>query len=114
MKKIFTLTVSILMAMGIQAQTESYKPIVVDGESIMLAPEFQAIVDESNNATNIEDGKSIATISTPNMTLEAVGGATIANKIDPENPTVNMGQDLVPGALIDEEAHTYEIASVGS
>ena len=114
MKKIFTLTATILMAMGIQAQTESYKPIVVDGESIMLAPEFQAIVDESNNATNIEDGKSIATISTPNMTLEAVGGATIANKIDPENPTVNMGQDLVPGALIDEEAHTYEIASVGS
>ena len=115
MKKIFTLIAVALTTMGANAQTESYKPINVAADgTITLAPEFAAIIDESGNATNIVDGKSIATINTANMTLEAVGGATIANKIDPDDPTLNIGQDLVPGTVIDEEAHTYEIASVGS
>jgi hypothetical protein len=114
MKKFFTLIAVALTCMGANAQTESYKPIVIDGEKILLAPEFSAIVDESGNATNVADGKSIVTVNTANMTMEAVGGATIANKIDPDDTTLNLGQDLVPGAVIDGENHTYEIASVGS
>lgn len=115
MKKIFTLIAVALTTMGANAQTESYKPINVAADgTITLAPEFANIIDENGNATNIVDGKSIATINTANMTLEAVGGATIANKVDPENPSANIGQDLVPGTLIDEATHTYEIASVGS
>lgn len=114
MKKLFTLISVALVAMGVSAQTESYKAITVDGDVITLAPEFSALIDGDNNATNVVDGKSIVTINTANMTLEAVGGATIADKVDPDNTTVNLGQDLVPGAVIDEEAHTYEIASVGS
>ena len=114
MKKIFTLIAAALIAMGVNAQTESYKAIIVDGDNITLAPEFAAVIDESNNATNVADGKSIVTINTTNMTLEAVGGATIADKKDPDDPTLNLGQDLTPGAVISEENHTYEIASIGS
>lgn len=114
MKKIFTLIATALIAGSACAQTESYKPIILEGDVIKLAPEFAAIVDADNNATNVTDGKSIVTITTPNMTLEAVGGATIANKVDPNDPSANVGQDLTPGAVIDAEAHTYEIAAVGS
>ena len=114
MKKLFTLFAATLITMGAAAQTESYKSIIVDGDNISLAPEFAAVVDADNNATNVADGKSIVTINTANMTLEAVGGATIANKVDPDDPKANIGQDLVPGAVISEEDHTYEIASVGS
>ena len=114
MKKIFTLTAAALIAMGVNAQTESYKAIILDGDNITLASEFAAVIDADNNATNVADGKSIVTINTANMTLEAVGGATVADKKDPDDPTVNLGQDLTPGAVISEENHTYEIASVGS
>ena len=114
MKKIFTLIAAALITMGVNAQTESYKAIILDGDNIKLAPEFAAVIDADNNATNVADGKSIVTINTANMTLEAVGGATIADKKDPEDPTLNLGQDLTPGAVISEENHTYEIASVGS
>ena len=114
MKKIFTLIIAMTATLGMNAQIESYKPIVVDGDNINLAPEFAAVVDESNNATNIVDGKSVVTINTANMTLEAVGGATIADKVDPEDPKANIGQDLVPGAVISPNDHTYQIASVGS
>lgn len=114
MKKLFTFIVAVCATIGVSAQTESYKPIVLVDGNPTLAPEFAAVVDESNNATNVVDGKSIVTINTANMTLEAVGGATIANKVDPEDPKLNIGQDLTPGAVISEEAHTYEIASVGS
>ena len=114
MKKIFTLIATALVTLGVSAQTESYKPIVLEGDAIKLASEFAAVVDEENNATNVADGKSVVLISTANMTLEAVGGATIADKKDPDDPTINLGQDLTPGAVISEENHTYEIASVGS
>ena len=115
MRKIFTLIAVTLVSMSVTAQTESYKPINVSADgTITLAPEFANIVDESGNATNVADGKSMVTVNTANMTLEAVGGATIANKVDPEDPTANIGQDLVPGTLISEADHTYEIASVGS
>ena len=114
MKKLFTFIVAVCATLGMSAQTESYKPIVLTDGNPTLAPEFAAVVDESNNATNVADGKSIVTINTANMTVEAVGGATIANKINEEDPSVNIGQDLVPGAVISEEDHTYEISSVGS
>lgn len=115
MKKIFTLLVVALTSLSVSAQTESYKPIIVGADgTVSLAPEFASIVNENGDATNIVDGKSTVTINTANMTLEAVGGATIANKVDPENPSANIGQDLVPGTLISEADHTYEIASVGS
>ena len=115
MKKIFTLIATALLTMSASAQTESYKPIIVDDAgTITLAPEFAAVINENNEATNVVDGKSVVKISTANMDLEAVGGATIANKIDPEDPSANIGQDLVPGAVISEEDHTYQIASVGS
>jgi len=114
MKKTFTLIAAMLTTLGMSAQTESYKPIVIDGDAITLAPEFAAIVDADGNATNIVDGKSVVTINTANMTLEAVGGATIANKVNPDDPNANIGQDLTPGAPISAEDHTYEIASVGS
>ena len=115
MKKIFTLIATALLTVGANAQTESYKPIIVDDAgTISLAPEFASIINENGEATNIVDGKSVVNISTANMTLEAVGGATIANKIDPEDPSANVGQDLVPGAVISEEDHSYQISSVGS
>ena len=96
-------------------EAESYRAIAVDADgNITLAKEFADVVDESGVAKTVVDGKSVVTITTANMTLEAVGGATIANKIDPDDPKANIGQDLVPGAVIDEEAHTYQIASVGS
>ena len=66
MKKIFTLIAAALITMGVNAQTESYKAIIVDGDNITLAPEFAAVIDESNNATNVADGKSIVTINTTN------------------------------------------------
>lgn len=110
MKKVFTMIAVALSAMSVNAQTESYVA-APDGQ---LAPEFAAVIDTLNNATNVADGKSVVVVTTQNMTLEAVGGATIANKVNPEDPTANIGQDLVPGTLIDEEAHTYNIESVGS
>ena len=37
MKKIFTLIIAMTATLGMNAQTESYKPIVVDGDNINLA-----------------------------------------------------------------------------
>jgi len=72
----------------------------------VLAAEFAAVVD-GENATNVVDGKSVVTITTDNVTLEAVGGATPAN--------VDGGaQDITPGTVVDAEKHLYEVASVGS
>ena len=71
-----------------------------------LAAEFAAVVD-GENATNVVDGKSVVTITTANVTVEAVGGATPAN--------VDGGsQDITPGSVVDAEKHRYEVASVGS
>ena len=72
----------------------------------VLAAEFAAVVD-GENATNVVDGKSVVTITTDNVTLEAVGGATPAN-ID------GGAQDITPGTVVDAETHRYEVASVGS
>lgn len=71
-----------------------------------LAAEFAAVVD-GENATNVVDGKSVVTITTANVTVEAVGGATPAN--------VDGGaQDITPGSVVDAETHRYEVASVGT
>ena len=62
-----------------------------------LAAEFAAVVD-GENATNVVDGKSVVTITTANVTVEAVGGATPAN--------VDGGsQDITPGSVVDAEKH---------
>ena len=115
MKKIFTLIAVAAMAMGAQAQ-ESYQAIVVNADgTLSLAPEFAAVVDEGGVATNVQDGKSVVNVSTTNVTLEAVGGATPAN--------VSGGaQDIVPGTALPDyvdakgEAHpyAYEVGSVNS
>lgn len=109
MKKFFTLISVALTAMSLNAQTvDSYKPIsVAEDGTISMASEFAAVVDADGNATNVADGKSVVLVTTEKVILEAVGGATPAN--------VEGGiQDIEPGAVIDEEKHIYEVASVGS
>ena len=103
MKKIFTLLAVALSAMSANAQ-DVYNAIV-DGK---LAPEFSAVAGESGGlANNTADGKSIITMTAGKATVTAVGGTTPAN-------AANSGgaQQITPGALIDEENHIYEVASV--
>ena len=86
MKKIFTLISMALVAMSANAQD---KYAAVDAEGNMAA-EFTVVVDAEGNATNVADGKSIVTITTENLVLEAVGGTTPAN--------ISGGaQDITPG-----------------
>ena len=89
--------------------SESYKAInVAEDGTISMAPEFLAVVGEDGKtANNVADGKSIVTIQTDNVTVEAVGGTTPAN-------IEGGAQDITPGQLIDEATHTYQVASVGS
>ena len=54
MKKIFTLIAAALITMGVNAQTESYKAIIKDGDNINLAPEFTAVIYADNNDTNVD------------------------------------------------------------
>lgn len=99
MKKIFTLFALASMTINMSAQTESYKPIVIDGDTPALASEFAAIVDENGVANNVgTSGRSVVTFGTDNMTVEAVGSAT---------PT-----DVEPGEEIDAELHLYEPAAI--
>lgn len=102
MKKIFTLVSMALVAMSVNAQDK-----YVAAPDGVLSTEFASVVDENGNATNVTDGKSVVSIATDNVTLEAVGGATPAN-------TDGGAQDITPGALIDAENHIYEVTSVGS
>ncbi len=78
MKKFFTLIATVFTAMSMNAQSvESYKSIIVNDDKITLAPEFAAVVDANNVATNVdENGTSVVNIATENMDLQAVGGAT--------------------------------------
>lgn len=99
MKKVFTLTALVSLALNMSAQTESYKSIVVDGDEISLASEFAAVVDEDGVANNVgTTGRSVVTFGTANMTVEAVGSAT---------PT-----EVEPGEEIDAENHLFEAASI--
>lgn len=102
MKKIFTLATFALSAMSMNAQ-DVYDAIV-DGN---LAPEFAAVAGEGGGAANnAANGQSIVTITKGKATVVAVGGTTPAN-------AEAGGQQITPGAVIDEAAHTYQVASVG-
>lgn len=79
MKKIFTLAAIAMVAMGANAQTESYSAISSDGT---LATEFASIVDENGVATNAADGKSIVNFGTTNVEGQAVGGTTPADALN--------------------------------
>ena len=101
-----------LCAMSVNAQTtESY--VAVDAEGNISA-EYAAVIDADNVATNVENGSSVVKFGTDNVQVEAVGSAEPADKVDPDDPTVNLGQDITIGALIDEETHTYELVSINS
>ena len=111
MKKIFTLISVALLATSATAQ-DKYLAVDADGN---LAPEFAAVIDADGKATNVAEGKSVVTITTDNMTLEAVGGSTPANLAE-------GGQDITPGASMgsytdsrgDVHEYAYEVAAVGS
>lgn len=112
MKKIFTLISMAMIAMSVNAQTEeSY--VAVDGDGNMAA-EYASIIDANKVATNVVNGNSVVKFSTANVEVEAVGSAEPADKKDPDDPTVNLGQDITIGAVISEEAHTYELVSINS
>lgn len=112
MKKIFTLISMAMIAMSVNAQTEeSY--VAVDGDGNMAA-EYASIIDENKVATNVVNGNSVVKFSTANVEVEAVGSAEPADKKDPDDSTVNLGQDITVGALIDETNHIYELVSINS
>ncbi|MBR1506092.1 MAG: hypothetical protein IJ614_08300 [Prevotella sp.] len=104
MKKIFTLISVALVAMSVNAQ-DVYDAIV-DGK---LAPEFAAVAgDNGGTANNAADGKSIIKMTAGKATVTAVGGTTPAN----DTQIGGGAQQIVPGAVIDEEKHIYEVAEV--
>jgi len=112
MKKIFTLISMALVAMSVNAQTEeSYTAVDADGN---MSAEYASVIDESNVATNVENGSSVVKFSTANVEVEAVGSAEPADKKDPDDPTANLGQDITIGQLLDETLHLYELVSINS
>lgn len=84
MKKIFTLVAAALMAVGAQAQVESYEAVTYDGAAYTASAEFANAV--------IADGKSIVKFGTANMEVEAVGGTT------PKDLFLNPGEDFTDWA----------------
>jgi len=104
MKKIFTLIA--MAAMAVSANAQDVYNAIVDGK---LASEFAAVAGENGgNANNTADGKSIITITAGKATVTAVGGTTPAN----DTQIGGGAQQIVPGAVIDEEKHIYEVAEV--
>jgi hypothetical protein len=98
--------------MSVNAQTEeSYTAVDADGN---MSAEYASVIDENKVATNVENGSSVVKFSTVNVDVEAVGSAVPADKKDPEDPTVSLGQDITIGALIDETQHLYELVSINS
>ena len=105
MKKIFTLISMVFVAMSVNAQTdESYVAVDADGN---MAVEYASVIDESNVATNVENGSSVVKFGTANVEVEAVGSAEPADKEE-------GGQDITIGAQIDEALHLYELVSINS
>ncbi len=105
MKKIFTLVSMALVAMSVNAQTnEPFTAIDADGN---MAAEYASIVNESGVAQNVENGSSIVSFATANVSVQAVGSADPADL--PEG-----GQDITPGNLVDEAKHLYELVSINS
>ena len=112
MKKFFTLISVALVAMSANAQTEeSYIAVDADGN---MAVEYASVIDENKVATNVENGNSVVKFATANVEVEAVGSAVPADKKDPDDPTVSLGQDITVGELIDETLHLYELVSINS
>lgn len=110
MKKIFTLISMAMVAMSMNAQSESY--VAVDGDGNM-STEYAAIVDtDGKTATNVVNGNSVVKFATTNITVEAVGSGVPADKPAPEGE--NYGQDITVGAVISAEDHTYELLSINS
>ena len=105
MKKIFTLISMAFVAMSVNAQTdESYVAVDADGN---MSVEYASVIDESNVATNVENGSSVVKFGTANVEVEAVGSAEPADKEE-------GGQDITIGAQIDEALHLYELVSINS
>ena len=105
MKKIFTLISMAFVAMSVNAQTdESYVAVDADGN---MAVEYASVIDESNVATNVENGSSVVKFGTANVEVVAVGSAEPADKEE-------GGQDITIGAQIDEALHLYELVSINS
>lgn len=113
MKKIFTLVCMAFIAMSVNAQTEeSYTAVDADGN---MSAAYAAIVDaDGKTATNVENGNSVVKFSTANVSVEGVGSGVPADKVNPDDHTVNIGQDITVGAVIDADAHTYELVSINS
>ena len=62
---------------------ETYVAATWDGTSVIRAEEFAAVTDaETQNATNVVDGKSILDFSISNVKVTAVGGTKPANNPD--------------------------------
>ncbi len=112
MKKIFTLISMAFVAMSVNAQSEETF-VAVDADGNMSA-EYASVIDESNVATNVENGSSVVKFGTANVEVEAVGSAEPADKKDPDDPTANLGQDITIGNLLDETLHLYELVSINS
>lgn len=102
MKKIFTLIAVACVAMSANAQ-DSYRSVVItEGGNITFATEFGSVCepvmktvktyDEEGNetgteevvdyykATNVEDGRVVVDVVTPNMKVQAVGGSVPAKE----------------------------------
>jgi hypothetical protein len=112
MKKIFTLISMAFVAMSVNAQTpESYVAVDADGN---MSAEYAAIVDAEGKATNVENGNSVVKFGTTNVSVEGVSSGVPADKVDPDDPTANIGQDITIGNVIDADTHTYELISINS
>ena len=111
MKKIFTLISVALVAISANAQTESFLAVDQDGNMVSV---YASVIDEKNVATNVVNGNSVVKFGTANVEVEAVGSGVPADKVDPDDPTANIGQDISIGAVINEDEHTYELVSINS
>ena len=108
MKKIFTLVCMAFVAMGVNAQEEETYSAVDDAGN--YAPEFAAIVgNDGITANNVTNGNSVVKFGTTNVEVEGVSTGTPADKKDPDDPTVNLGQDLTIGASIGENMFEYTV-----
>ena len=110
MKKIFTLIALAFAATSVNAQEETY----VAASSAGLSSEYASVIDADNVATNVANGSSIVKFGTTNVSVEAVGSADPADKVDPDDSTINLGQDITIGNVINADEHTYELVSINS
>lgn len=87
---------------------EDYPAVVDMGGTIVLAPEFAAVVDESGKATNVDIRGSVVTFGTTNMSVEACGGAVPTDvEADFTKPT---GIETVKAAEVKANAAMFNLA----